>query len=118
MKVVACRAGACAESVFPSRDPDAEGPGDLIRIEVSAGAGGGSCATARSAAYADRDTTPQWDALGAPVCSASALRYQGIATPGARAGIAAAAFFFGTRREDRRASQRSAPGYSPGLTGH
>jgi hypothetical protein len=98
VRVTVCRAGTCAESAFPSREPADEGPGDLIRIEVSS-AGGGSCVAVRSAAFADRDATPRWEALGAPVCFGQALLYQGIATRGARPGWAGAGFFFGTRRE-------------------
>ena len=83
--------------MFPSRDPEADGPGDLIRIEVSSG---GSCVQARSAAFADRDTTPRWADLGAPACFASAVPYQGLATPGSRGGAEArGGYFFGTRRE-------------------
>ncbi len=93
--VAICRAGSCTTGTYPSTDPAEGGPGDLLRIEVSAGGdGGASCVRVRSAATAGTDLVPSWVDLGAPACFAAPLPYQGIATPASASGS-----FFGTRHE-------------------
>lgn len=103
VRVTVCRDGACTTDEYPSKDPAAEGPGDLLRLEVSHPVDGAACVRVRSATAVDVDLTPRWADLGALVCFPGALRYVGIATP-------LTAWFFGTRREsagqvaDRRAA--------------
>ncbi|MFT3774621.1 MAG: Ca2+-dependent phosphoinositide-specific phospholipase C [Minicystis sp.] len=92
VRVTACDGGACTTDEYPSLDPAALGPGDLLRIEVSNPPSGPSCVKARSATAVEADLSPRWADLGAPVCFAGPLFYGGIASPGA-------AWFFGTRRE-------------------
>ncbi len=88
--VTVCGDGVCTTTTYPSLDPAAEGPGEMLRLEVTGA--DASCVQARSAVAVERDLTPRWADLGPPRCFAVALRYQGIATPsGAR--------FFATRRE-------------------
>jgi hypothetical protein len=84
--------GTCATTKASSNDPVADGPGDLIRIEVTNQPGGASCVLARSAATAGTDLAPRWQDLGPPVCFPAPLVYQGILTP-------TEGFFFGTRRQ-------------------
>ena len=94
VEVTICQAGSCATGSISVDRPHAPGgPGDLLRIEVSAGGdGGASCVRVRSAATAGTDLVPSFTDLGAPACFAAPLPYQGIATP-------ASASFFGTRHE-------------------
>lgn len=92
VRVTACQGGACATTEHPSKDPAAGGPGELLRLEVSAGAGGTTCVRVRSASGADKDLVPTWEDLGAPTCFPGSLRYQGLATP-------SMSWFFGTRHE-------------------
>ncbi len=70
----------------------AGGPGDLLRLEVSAGSGGSFCVRVRSAATAGTDLVPDWVDLGTPACFPGQLVYQGVATP-------SMSWFFGTRHE-------------------
>jgi hypothetical protein len=90
--VTVCQGGACTTTSYPALDPAPGGPGDLIRLEVSPGAGGPACAQARSAATAGPDLVPVWVDLGAPACFPGPLPYQGLATP-------STVWFFGTRHE-------------------
>jgi hypothetical protein len=90
VRVTVCKGGACTTEDYASEEPLAEGPGDLLRLEVSP-SNGASCVRVRSATAVDVDLTPRWTPLGASVCFAGPLRYVGIATP-------KEAWFFGTRR--------------------
>jgi hypothetical protein len=90
--VTICQAGACSTQDYPSQDPAAQGPGDMLRIEVAPQQGGTSCVTVRSATAAGVDLAPRWADLGSPACFSTPLLYQGLAT-------AASASFFGARRE-------------------
>jgi hypothetical protein len=92
VRVTVCKDGACTTEEHPSEEPAAEGPGDLLRLEVSHPVDGAACVRVRSAAAVDVDSTPRWADLGGLVCIPGGLPYVGIATP-------ASAWFFGTRRE-------------------
>jgi hypothetical protein len=91
VRVTVCAAGACTTTEHKSREPSAEGPGDLLRIELSP-LSGGTCVRVRSATAADADLTPRWEDLDAPACFTAPLGYVGLSTE-------ASASFFGTRRE-------------------
>src|SRR6185437_8677905 len=92
VSVLVCRSGACEKTDVHSNEPAADGPGDLLRVEVTNAAGGSSCVTVRSAATAGTDLAPVWHDVGSPTCFGAPLVYQGIAT-------SSTAWFFGTRRE-------------------
>jgi hypothetical protein len=91
VRVTICQSGACTTAEYPSQDPAAQGPGDMLRLEVDNQQSGSSCVRVRSAAAADADLTPRWQDLGSPACFAAPLVHQGLAS-------ASSAWFFGTRR--------------------
>lgn len=87
-----CQAGTCSAESFMSTDGEASGPGELVRFQVAARAGG-ACVRAEAARLVDRQRQPLWTPLGGDHCVPALLPYQGVTREGGGDEASAVAFF-------------------------
>lgn len=96
LRVVTCRAGACATDEMAAPDPNA--PSDLLGLAITPN-GAGACAQPRVASAISAAGVASFVDVGPAVCFDVPLRYQGIARPSAAVGETMPAHFIGLRED-------------------